>query len=306
MRKRLIGNLSKGYRQRVGLADALVHDPELLILDEPTAALAEHEVLILLDILRDLRQRGIACVYISHKLDEVFGIADRITVLRDGRTAGTRVTAETTPGEIVALLGSSGCGKTSTLRTLCRAIIGQTGPDQCRLLIVDFRRTLLGVVEPPHLCGYAMSSVTTAAELTTALSVLTARLPGPGVTQQQLRDRSWWSGPDIHIVVDDYDLVVGAAGNPLSPLLDLLPHASDIGLRLVVARRSGGAARAMFDPLLARMRDLGATGIVMSASAEEGPLLGLARPMPLPPGRAVVVRRGRPDELVQIAWTDPP
>ena len=204
------------------------------------------------------------------------------------------------------LLGDTGSGKTSALRTLCRAIIGQTGPDQCRLLIVDFRRTLLGVVEAPHLCGYAMSNVTTAAELTTALSVLTARLPGPGVTQQQLRDRSWWSGPDIHIVVDDYDLVVGAAGNPLSPLLDLLPHASDIGLRLVVARRSGGAARAMFDPLLARMRDLGATGIVMSASAEEGPLLGLARPMPLPPGRAVVVRRGRPDELVQIAWTDPP
>jgi len=204
------------------------------------------------------------------------------------------------------LLGDTGCGKTSALRTVCRAIIEQTDPARTQLLIVDFRRSLLGVVEPPHLCGYAMSAVTTAAELATALSLLTARLPGPGVTQQQLRDRSWWYGPEIYVVVDDYDLVVGAARNPLSPLLDLLPHASDIGLHVVVARRSGGAARAMFDPLLSRMRDLGATGIVMSTSPDEGPLLGAARPMTLPPGRAVVVRRGQPDQLVQIGWTEPP
>jgi S-DNA-T family DNA segregation ATPase FtsK/SpoIIIE len=89
-------------------------------------------------------------------------------------------------------------------------------------------------------------------------------------------------------------------------LLDLLPHASDIGLHVVVARRSGGAARAMFDPLLSRMRDLGATGIMMSSGPDEGPLLGSARPMPLPPGRAVVVRRGQPDQLVQIGWSEPP
>ncbi len=205
----------------------------------------------------------------------------------------------------VILLGDTACGKTSALRTLCRAIIGQTDPDQAQLLVVDFRRSLLGVVEPPHLRGYAMSTVTTTAELTAALSLLTGRLPGPGVTQRQLRDRSWWSGPELHLVVDDYDLAASAAGNPLSPLLELLPHASDIGLHVVIARRSGGAARAMFDPLLSRMRDLGATGIIMSTSPEEGPLLGTARPMTLPPGRAIVARRGRPDELVQIAWTDP-
>ena len=204
------------------------------------------------------------------------------------------------------LLGDTGCGKTSALRTLCRAITGQTDPTRAQLLIVDYRRSLLGVVEPPYLCGYAMSAVTTAAELAAALTLLTARLPGPGVTQQQLRDRSWWSGPEIQVVVDDYDLVVGAAGNPLNPLLDLLPHASDIGLHVVVARRSGGAARAMFDPLLSRMRDLGATGIIMSTSPDEGPLLGAARPMTLPPGRGVVVRRGQTDQLVQIGWTEPP
>lgn len=206
----------------------------------------------------------------------------------------------------LVVFGDAGSGKTSVLRTLCRAIIGQTDRHRARLLIVDFRRTLSGVVQPPHLCGYAMSTLTTAAELTEALSLLTSRLPGPGVTQQQLRDRSWWSGPDIHVIVDDYDLVAGAAGNPLHPLLDLLPHAADIGLHVVVARRSGGAARAMFDPLLSRMRDLGAVGIVMSTSPEEGPLFGTARPLTLPPGRAVVVRRGQPDQLVQFGWTAPP
>jgi DNA segregation ATPase FtsK/SpoIIIE, S-DNA-T family len=126
------------------------------------------------------------------------------------------------------------------------------------------------------------------------------------VTQQQLRDRSWWSGPEIYLVVDDYDLVAEAGGNPLAPLADFLPHAKDLGLHVVVARRSGGAARAMFDPVLARLRDGGCIGLMMSASADEGVLLGSVRPSSLPPGRATMVTRGHPDQLVQVAWSDPP
>jgi S-DNA-T family DNA segregation ATPase FtsK/SpoIIIE len=131
-------------------------------------------------------------------------------------------------------------------------------------------------------------------------------MPDEFVTQRQLRDRSWWHGPDIYVVVDDYDLVAGATGNPLTPLADFLPHAKDLGLHVIVARRSGGAARAMFDPVLARMRDMGCAGLMMSAAPDEGVLLGSARPAPLPPGRATLIVRGRPDELVQIAWVDPP
>ncbi len=74
---------------------------QVLLLDEPTAALTEAEVEILLDIIRDLRQRGITCVYISHKLDEVFAIADRITVLRDGQTVVTLPVADTNKTEII-------------------------------------------------------------------------------------------------------------------------------------------------------------------------------------------------------------
>ena len=67
----------------------------------PPPALAEHEVIILLDILRDLRARGIACIYISHKLDEVFAIADRITVLRDGASVFTQPARDTSKAEII-------------------------------------------------------------------------------------------------------------------------------------------------------------------------------------------------------------
>lgn len=202
------------------------------------------------------------------------------------------------------VLGDVECGKTATLRTLCTELVATTTAAQAQMIVVDFRRTLLGVVETDHLAGYAMSASSLAASLSTLGERLTARMPGPDVTQQQLRARSWWSGPELYAVVDDYDLVAEGAG--LTPLLSWLPHARDVGLHVVVARRSGGAARAMFDPVLTRLRDLGAMGLMMSAAPEEGVLLGSVRPCALPPGRGTLITRGRPDELVQVAWCDPP
>ncbi len=96
-----VRTLGVGQKQLVEIIKALAKNSKILILDEPTAALAEHEVMILLTILRDLRSRGIACIYISHKLDEVFAIADRITVLRDGTTASTKTVADTDKNEVI-------------------------------------------------------------------------------------------------------------------------------------------------------------------------------------------------------------
>ena len=96
-----VRTLGVGQKQLVEIIKALAKDSKVLILDEPTAALAEHEVLILLEILRDLRKRGIASIYISHKLDEVFGVADRITVLRDGTTVCTQPADETNKAEVI-------------------------------------------------------------------------------------------------------------------------------------------------------------------------------------------------------------
>jgi S-DNA-T family DNA segregation ATPase FtsK/SpoIIIE len=204
------------------------------------------------------------------------------------------------------VLGEAGCGKTSILRLLCRELTRAKAADEAQLEIVDFRRTLLGVVESDHLAGYAMSPASLTARLRAIVDRLEARMPGEEITQQQLRTRSWWSGPDIFLVIDDYDLAAGATGNPLASLADFLPHAKDLGLHVIVARRSSGAARAMFDPVLARMRELGCMGLMMSASPEEGVLLGTVRPSVLPPGRGTLITRSGADQLLQVAWTDPP
>jgi len=101
-----VSELGVGSQQLVEIAKALGKNARVLILDEPTAALAEHEVAILLNLLRDLRRRGIACIYISHKLDEVFAVADRITVLRDGASITTLPTPQTSRADVIrAMVG---------------------------------------------------------------------------------------------------------------------------------------------------------------------------------------------------------
>ncbi|BBY79898.1 type VII secretion protein EccC [Mycolicibacterium pulveris] len=204
------------------------------------------------------------------------------------------------------VLGEAESGKTSVLRLLCHQILSGADPEQAQIEIVDFRRALLGVVESEHLAGYAASPAALTSRLRSLLTRLEDRMPGENVTQQQLRNRSWWSGPRIYVVVDDYDLVATSTGNPLTPLADFLPYAKDLGLHVVVARRSSGAARAMFDPVLARLREPGCTGLMLSADPEEGVLLGAVRPAPLPPGRGTLVTRGDAHELIQVAWVDPP
>ncbi len=199
------------------------------------------------------------------------------------------------------VLGDSECGKTETLRTLVTGLVAGGTPQQTKIVLVDYRRTLLGVVEGEHLAGYASSSDALAPMVAHLVEVLRGRCPGPDVTPQQLKERSWWTGPDIYLVVVDYDLVASAAGNPLAPLLELLPQARDIGLRVIIARRSGGLARGLYESFLARIRDLAADGLVMSGSREEGTVLGAVKMSPQPPGRGTWVSRARGVELVQVA-----
>ena len=90
-----VGALSVGNRQRVEIAKALSHNARILIMDEPTAALTERDVERLFGIVRLLRSRGVGVVYISHRLEEVFLLADRVTVLRDGEFVATKPVAET-------------------------------------------------------------------------------------------------------------------------------------------------------------------------------------------------------------------
>jgi len=99
-----VKNLSLAKRQIVEIAKALSVDAKLLILDEPTSSLETHEVELLFKLLRRLAARGLGLVYITHKMDEIFRIADRVTVLRDGRLVGTKERGETNADEIIRMM----------------------------------------------------------------------------------------------------------------------------------------------------------------------------------------------------------
>jgi rhamnose transport system ATP-binding protein len=100
----VVGSLSVGNRQRVEIAKALSHNARILIMDEPTAALTEHDVTRLFRIVRLLRDRGVGIIYISHRLEEIFTLADRVTVLRDGEYVATKEVTETDHQDLVQMM----------------------------------------------------------------------------------------------------------------------------------------------------------------------------------------------------------
>ncbi|MDH2325555.1 sugar ABC transporter ATP-binding protein [Cereibacter sp. SYSU M97828] len=101
---RKLGSLSVAMRQRVEIARALNHNARVLILDEPTAALGERDADRLLEIVLRLRARGVAILYVSHRMNEIFRISDRMSVLRDGTYIATRNARETTEGALISLM----------------------------------------------------------------------------------------------------------------------------------------------------------------------------------------------------------
>lgn len=99
-----VGTMTVGKRQRVEIAKALSMNARILIMDEPTAALTEADVNTLFEIVRLLRERGVAIIYISHRLEEVFELADRVSVLRDGQYVGTKPVTETSENELISMM----------------------------------------------------------------------------------------------------------------------------------------------------------------------------------------------------------
>jgi S-DNA-T family DNA segregation ATPase FtsK/SpoIIIE len=201
--------------------------------------------------------------------------------------------------------GDAECGKTNLLRLIAKTIVERHQPNEAMLVFGDYRRGLLGAVEGPHVLGYAPSGQVFGEMIGALRGALLQRIPGPDVTPEQLRNRSWWKGPDIYVFVDDYDLVAAGGGNPLTALVDLIPQARDVGLHVLITRRVGGASRALYDPVLQRLKELDCPGLLMSGPKEEGALFGNLKPSPQPPGRGTLVRRSDGMQLVQVAWWDP-
>ena len=202
------------------------------------------------------------------------------------------------------VFGDAGSGRTNLLRVLCREISRTRGPHRAQVLLLDPRRGLLGELSAEQVLAHHANGAAAAAAADELAAHLTSRLPGPTVTSEQIRARDWWTGAEVFVVVDDYELLAQPV-SPLSALVPLLPHAHDVGLHLILARRAGGAGRALYEPVLQGLRELGTLGVLLSGSPDEGPLLGGVRPEPAPAGRGRLITRGQTVRSIQVAHITP-
>ena len=192
------------------------------------------------------------------------------------------------------VFGDGATGKTNLLRLALRSIRQRYGPDEAKIVLGDARRDLDQEVPAEYSVGYGFSSDALHQLAGQTVGSMTKRVPGQDISSERLRKRDWWQGPELFLVVDDYELLgQGGIGSPLEPLLPMIPQGVHIGLHLIVARSTSGAMRAMMDPVLRRLWELGTPGVVLSYPKEEGKFLGEAAPRKLPAGRAqLVTRRG--------------
>lgn len=196
-------------------------------------------------------------------------------------------------------IGAHGSGKSTLVRTALEGI-ARLEPQRARIVLVDHRRAHLGAVPEHMLAAYSASSSATVEALRNTAVTLQKRIPGPEVSAEQLRKRSWWEGPEIYVVIDDAYLVDSAA---LAEIMPLIPHARDVGLHLVVAHKSGGINRALYQPFLAALRDQIPTVLLLDADKEEGAICGM-KPVAQPPGRGRWLEQGAEPITMQVACVE--
>ncbi|GHJ94353.1 type VII secretion protein EccC [Streptomyces sp. NE5-10] len=197
------------------------------------------------------------------------------------------------------VFGESESGKSNLLRLMIKQISERYDGAAAKFFVIDNRRALLDVTPASHLAEYVPMSNNMDHHVDALADLMRRRSPSADVTAQQLRDRSWWSGPNLFVVVDDYDLVSTSSGNPLAKLTELLPFARDVGVRFIIARSAAGASRSSYESFMQRMMELGAQGVLLSGDPQEGDVLGGVRMRPMPPGRGIYVSRQRGNPLVQ-------
>jgi len=197
------------------------------------------------------------------------------------------------------VFGESESGKSNLLRLMIKQVSERYDGAAAKFFVIDNRRALLDVTPASHLAEYVPMSNNMDHHVDALADLMRRRSPSADVTAQQLRDRSWWSGPNLFVVVDDYDLVSTSSGNPLAKLTELLPFARDVGVRFIIARSAAGASRSSYESFMQRMMELGAQGVLLSGDPQEGDVLGGVRMRPMPPGRGIYVSRQRGNPLVQ-------
>lgn len=218
---------------------------------------------------------------------------------RNLRAINVDLLGPTTPHLLV--YGDPETGKTNMLKMLLKGYTQLKSPDELGIVLVDFRRSLLDVVPQEYLVAYCTSREQTERVSTELAGSLESRLPGPDVTSEQLKTRTWWKGLELLVVVDDFDLVATSSGNPMAALVEYIPQGNDLGFHLVLSRRINGLARAQFDPMLQRLSDVSTAGFMYSGDRLEGRLINGIAPARLPHGRALYANRNGLIGQVQTA-----
>ncbi|MET9036936.1 type VII secretion protein EccCa [Streptomyces mirabilis] len=201
------------------------------------------------------------------------------------------------------ILGDNECGKTNLLKLIVRQLVDRYGDEELVFGVFDPRRGLRGAVPEPYRGGYAHNAKLASALATGIATELEKRLPETADPDAVGTEPSF-TGPRIVILVDDYDILTTAGQQPLAPFLPYISSAQDIGLHFVIARRTAGSSRALYEPLLTTLRETGTTALLMTGDRTEGQLFPGLYASAQPPGRGTLVRRGRHHQLIQTALTN--
>lgn len=188
------------------------------------------------------------------------------------------------------VLGDPGSGKSMVLRQILAGITERHGPDEVVIALMEPRGALASTIHDDYLGGHATNGPR-ARELAAAVALEMAKR----------RDGESPSTMRVFVIADDFDILSAGGTSPLEPLLPFLPQARDLGLSVILTRPVAGASRALFDSSLQTVRDVGATGLLLSGERSEGALWPGVYATPAIPGRARIVRRAEAPRLMQIA-----
>ncbi|WP_084128036.1 type VII secretion protein EccCa [Demequina sp. NBRC 110055] len=192
------------------------------------------------------------------------------------------------------VLGDPGSGKTAVLRRIIVGLTERHGPDEMVIALMEPRGTLAAELDDDYLGGHATSGPR-------------ARELAAAVAQELAKRRDGQSSAAMRVVViaDDFDILSAGNSAPLEPLLPFLPQARDLGLSVILTRPVAGASRALYDSTMQTVRDVGATGLLLSGERSEGALWPGVYAGAAIPGRARIIRRAQPPRLMQVAFDEP-
>jgi type VII secretion protein EccCb len=211
--------------------------------------------------------------------------------------------------------GRRECGRTTTLATIM-AEIGRlyapgassaptppAGQPSAQVWLVDPRRQLLTVLGPEYVEKFAYNLDGVQAMMGELAAILASRQPPPGLSAEELLSRSWWSGPEIFLIVDDIQQLPPGFDSPLQQAAPWVTRAADVGLHVLVTRTFGGWSSAGSDPILRALHQANAPLLVMDADPDEGFIRGKMKGGPLPRGRGLLMAEDT-GVFVQVAATE--